>query len=494
MALTEAEIKKFISDDISSHKKQRAKVGLRYYNGEHDILKKRLFYYNSDGNLVEDTTRSNIKISHPFFTELTEQLSSHLLSFTENPIRAKENAEGLQTHLDLYFNSRFWGEIGDMVEGGYSKGFEYLYAYKNKYNRLAFQCADSMGVIEIEAKKAEDNKNHVLRWYIDSVEKGKKVVKKIQDWMDDGVIYYIQENDSKIEPDKDVPINPRPHVVFTKGGEKRGYNFGFIPFFRYDNNKKQFSGLKPIKALIDDYDLHACSLSNNLVDFDTPLYCVSGFEGNNLDELQQNLKTKKMVGVDSEGGISVQTVDIPYQARKEKLELDERNIYKFGMGFNSSQTGDGNITNIVIRSRYTLLDLKTDRVETRLCSMLEDDIIPLVLDEINAVNKTGFTMEDIKIVFERDTMTNETENIQNDKTKAETQQIRINTILNVAVNIGDEETLKAICDELDLDFEDVKKQAEQLKDNNSTADARALLGGVVTDEPKAEDSSGTISE
>ena len=42
--LTSSEIVNFIQDDIASAKKQRAKVGLKYYEGEHDILNYRLNY------------------------------------------------------------------------------------------------------------------------------------------------------------------------------------------------------------------------------------------------------------------------------------------------------------------------------------------------------------------------------------------------------------------------------------------------------------------
>ena len=65
------EIKRFIDDDMTSEKKQLAKVGQRYYEAEHDILQYRVFYWNADGNLEEDKTRSNIKISHPFFMILS---------------------------------------------------------------------------------------------------------------------------------------------------------------------------------------------------------------------------------------------------------------------------------------------------------------------------------------------------------------------------------------------------------------------------------------
>lgn len=486
MALSITEIKKFISDDINSEKKRKAAEGQRYYEADHDIMKSRLFYYNADGNLVEDTFRSNIKICHPFYTELVDQLSSYMLSFKENPIRAKENAEGLQDFLDDRFDDDFWAEIGELIGGAYGKGFEYLYGYKNENGRTVFQTADSMGVVEVRAKDADDGQDHVIYWYVDHINKGKQAVKRIQDWTAQETFHFIQIGNGQIKPDDSAPVNPRPHVIFTdeKTGQKMGYGYGFIPFWRLDNNKKQISGLKPIKALIDDYDLMQCGLSNNVTDFDTPIHVVSGFQGSNLDELQTNLKTKKVVGVDPEGGITTQTIDIPYQARKTKADEDEKNIYRFGMGFNSAQVGDGNITNVVIRSRYTLLDLKANKMEKRLKKLLKE-IVKVVLGEINAEFKKDFQIEDIFFEFTRDIMTNETENISNAKIEAETRQIEINTILNIAANVGDEQTLKAICEVMDWDFEELQGQIEKMNEEQNTANAKALLEGVdpVEDEP-----------
>ena len=500
MALSVAEIKRFISDDMASEKKQRARVGQRYYEADHDILRCRLFYWNSDDKLVEDTTRSNIKISHPFFTELADQLASYLLSFKENPIRAKDNAEGLQDHLDTYFDDEFWSEVSELITGAYSKGFEYVYAYKNEENRLAFQCADSMGVVEVREKDTDDGCKYVIYWYIDRIDKGRKTVKRIQVWSETETTYYVQTGDTgKIVLDKSAQVNPRPHVVFKdeKTGKKMGYGLGYIPFWRLDYCKKQFSGLKPIKDLIDDYDIMQCGLSNNLVDFDTPLHVVRGFEGHGeegLAKLQQNLKTKKIVGVDAEGGVSVQTVDIPYQARQAKAFEDEKNIYRFGMGFNSSQVGDGNVTNVVIRSRYTLLDLKANKLEKRLRQLLKQ-IIKVVLAEINKEHGTDFQLSDIRFEFTRDVMTNETENIANDLVKAQIKQTEINTILNIDAQIGDEEALKAICDVMDLDYEEIKNKAPKLEDLEADLNgAMATLEGVVTDEPQTEAGTATIPE
>lgn len=488
MALSISEIKSFIENSRDSKRKRRAAVGQRYYNAEHDILKLRFFYYNADGELVEDVARANIKISHPFFTELADQLAAFVLSFKDNPIRAKDNASGLQDILDTYFDDDFWSEISDLITGAYTKGWEFIFGYKNEDNKMAFQCADCLCVEEISARDAADGKDHVLYWYRDTTEKGKKSVWRIQDWDAAETHYYVQVGRTgQIEPDKDAPINPRPHVVYTDGetGQRMGYGLGYIPFWRLDNNKMQASGLKPIKGLIDDYDLMQCGLSNNLTDFDTPLHVVSGFQGDNLDELQKNLKTKKIIGVDTEGDVQIRTVEIPYQARQAKAGEDEKNIYRFGMGFNSSAVGDGNITNVVIRSRYTLLELKAGKMERRLKKLLKK-IVGVVIDEVNAEYGRAYKVSDVCFDFVHAIMTNETENLSNERVKAETRQIEVNTILNVAAHVGDEQTLKALCEVMDWPYDELKGQLEKMADDQDMEAARAALGGVVTDEQEAE--------
>lgn len=484
MSLSVSEIKRFIEEDATSERKQSAAVGARYYEASHDILKCRLFYYNTDGKLVEDTTRSNIRISHPFFTILVDQLAAYMLSSKENPIRAKKNEDGFQDILDEHFDDEFWSEIAELITGAYAKGFEYLYAFKNEDNKLVFQCADSMGVVEVREKDTDDGCKYVIYWYIDRVEKGKKTIKRIQVWSENEVTYYVQSGtNGKIVLDDSVETNPRPHIVYTdnKTGKKMGYGLGYIPFWRLDNNRKQFSGLKPVKALIDDYDMMACGLSNNLVDFDTPLYVVSGFQGDNLDELQQNLKTKKIVGVDNEGGINVQTVDIPYQARKEKLDLDKESIFTFGMGLNTSGLKDTTATtNIAIKTAYALLDMKANKIETRLKKLLKE-IVKVVLEDINQKNNTDYQVSDVEFVFERTIMTNETENAQNKKTKAETKQVEVNTLLNVATMLDDETIIQNLCSVLDVDYEEIKSKLPKSGEDDLNT-AKATLDTITLEE------------
>lgn len=455
--LTIEEIKRFIQDDAISTKKTYAKKGQAYYEGYHDIKQYRLFYYNADGQLVEDRTRSNVKISHPFFTELVDQAVQYILSDSEGFVFSDKPE--LQAKLDEYFNNNedFTAEIADVLTGCQAKGFDYMFAYRNEENKLSFMHADSIGVVEVRAKDTDDNCEYVIYSYIDRIDKGHKEIKRIQVWDSEYIHYFVQNSEGIVKDDSE-PINPKPHILYNKEDDNSIYykGFGFIPFFRLDNNKKQFSGLKTVKDLIDDYDLMASSLSNNLIDFDTPIHVVRGYEGDNLDELQTNLKTKKIIGVDEAGGVEVHTVDVPYQARVAKLELDEKNIYRFGMGLNTSGLKDtAATTNIAIKAAYSLLDLKASKLEIKLKQFMRK-LLKVVLADINEIDGTDYQIKDVYFSFKHEVMSNEQENAQIALTESQEQQNRINTLLGLATQLDNETLMINICEVLDIDYEAIK--------------------------------------
>ena len=487
--LTESEIYNLIQEDLSSSRKRAASIGHKYYDGQHDILNYKLYYYNADGQLVEDTTRSNIKICHPFFTELVDQCVQYMLSGKESFV--KSDIPELQDELDLYFGDDFRDEFADTLTDVCAGGFGNMYAYKSINDRIAFQYADAMGVVEVKAKDTDDHNEYVIYWYVDRIDKGSKKIKRIQVWDKQQVYYYVQVDEGKIVKDKEEPINPRPHIVYEKDNEegKFGDSFGFIPFFRLDANRKLTSHLSPVKALIDDYDLMACGLSNNIQDVSESLYVVKGFQGDNLEEMIQNIKTKKHIGVEPDGDVDIKTIDIPYQARQTKMDVDEKNIYRFGMGFNSAQLGDGNVTNVVIKSRYALLDLKCNKLETKVRSFLKK-LVRIALQEINDINETDYQVNDVYFEFDREVMTNASDNALIEKTEAETQQIRLTSILNAAARLDNETVLQAICELFELEFEDVQSNIEQnpVADLNSASEA--LANATVEEPEKPPDAEG----
>ena len=481
--LTIEEIKKFLDEDENSKLKKAARVGQQYYDGEHDILKYRMFYYNADGELVEDKFRANVKIPHPFFTELVDQGTQFVMSGSGDGIIMSDDT-ALQKQLDLYFNKdkRFMVELSETITGMQAKGFDYMYAFKGKDDRTHFENADCLGVVEVEGRFAEDKKDQRIYKYEDRVDKDGKTQWKILVIDDENIYYYKQTDNGAIEKDDAVQLNPRPHAVYQKDGQlftKENEN-KFLPFFRLDNNKKRSSWLKPVKLLIDDYDLMASSLSNNLVDFDTPIHVVKGFQGDNLDELQTNVKTKKLVGVDEDGGLEIKTVDVPYQARKEKLNIDKEGIYQFGMGLNMAGLKDtAATTNIAIKAAYSLLELRGNKIIDQVELFLQQ-MVEVVLAEINAKEGTDYQLEQVYFKFTPEIMANASENAQIELTEAQKRQAEINTLLGLADRLDNELLMELIAEQLDLDFQEIKSKILNPDESAiSLDDAQKTIGGIV---------------
>nr|DAS44092.1 MAG TPA: PORTAL PROTEIN [Caudoviricetes sp.] len=202
--------------------------------------------------------------------------------------------------------------------------------------------------------------------------------------------------------------------------------------------RKQFSDLKPIKGLIDDYDLMACGLLNNLQDASEYLVVVKGFQGDNLEEIIQNVKTKKHIGVDGDsgGGVEYKTVDIPYEARKIKLEI-------------------------------------------RLKQFLRK-LLNVVLKEINDINGTDYQQKDVYFNFTHEIMSNAQENAQIELTKAQTEQAKISTLLSLATQLDNDTFMQQVCDCLDIDYEKIKDKLPNPDDAYSDVEiAETTLDGVV---------------
>jgi SPP1 family phage portal protein len=474
--ITPSEIAQFIQNDSASTKKRLAKVGLDYYEGRHDIRNYKIFYIDASGEVKEDKTKSNIRISHPFFTEIVDQIVPYLLSGEDGFVKSDDPA--LQGYLDEYFNNNdeFMAELADTITGVQAKGFDWMFAKRDENGKTCFQWADCMGVVECEPKYTSDHRAYIIYWYEDRTDKDGNKIYNIRVYDDAGVYFFTRVNEGGIIPDKTVKPNPQPHSTY-QDGNPGGLSYGFIPFFRMDNNKKQVSALPPVKDLIDDYDLMNAGLSNNIQDTNEALYVVRGFQGDNLDELMTNIRAKKHIGVDEDGGVDVQTVDIPVEARKTKMEVDEKNIYRFGFALNTAGLKDtAATTNLAIQSAYSLLELRAKKLENRLKPFLRK-LVGVVLAEVNEENGTDYQQKDVYFEFEREIPTNAQEIAQIELVEAQRKQTEITTILNLAGTIDDETKLQLICEQLDLDFTEVKDKVPK-PEENATAEAQAALGGI----------------
>lgn len=463
--LTVEEIKKFIEQDAVSDRKRQAREGQRYYEGDHDILKKKLYFLNNQGELLEEKFKSNYRIPHPFFTELTDQEVQFLLSGEDGFMHAQD--PDFQKVLDERFNNNcdFLLEFSEVLTDTVVNGFGYMYGYMGEDGQTHFQCADSMGVVEVRAKETSDRCDYVIYWYVDRITPEGKRIKRVEVWDKSHVHYFYQVDDGEIMSDTEEEHNPRPHILYTKGKKLYEANYSTIPFFLLKNNRKQTSGLKPVKALIDDYDIINSGLTNNIEDTSEAIYVVTGFPGDDIDELMLNLKAKKHIGMAEGGSVDVKTVDIPFEARRVKMDITKEDIYHAGMGFNSTGLKDSSATtNLQIQMGYQLLQMKTTKFEANVKQFL-GCMLDIVINEVNKQNGTDYKKSEVTIDFKPETPTNAKENVEIEHIKAQTMQTNVNTYLSIQANIGDEMLLKKIAEEIGVDYDDLKASAPKPEDD-----------------------------
>ena len=158
------------------------------------------------------------------------------------------------------------------------------------------------------------------------------------------------------------------------------------------------------------------------------------------------------------------------------------------MGLNTSGLKDTNATtNIAIKAAYSLLDLKASKLETNIKKLLRS-LCEVVIQEINELNGTDYRIEDVYYEFLHEVMSNSQENAQIELTKAQAQQTKITTLLNLAARLDNDTLMKAVCDELDIDYEDIKdklpdpQEAEGILQNAQRALNDASLEGGLLDE------------
>ena len=468
-------IRLLMSLDEASKKKQEAKTGWRYYEGKHDIEKRKIYFLNENDEWQEDLLKSNIKISHPFHREMTDQVVQYILSCDESYMRSDD--PDLQAALDERFNDNenFTAELYKMLTGVVAKGWDYMYGYKNEENITEFKHADSLGVVEVRAKETDDNCEYLIHWYTETVID--KEVKRIEVWDAQQVWYYYQVDDGDIVLDENEMINPRPHTLYKKGqkvflNSKSAY--GTIPFIRMDNFPLQRSDLYYYKDAIDDYDLMNCDLSNNLQDTNEAAYILTGFDGDNLDELMRNFRAKKQMGVPEGGDLHTETVQVPFEARKAKMDIDKENIYHFGQGLNTEGLKDTSATtNLAISAAYTQLDSRAVKLKISLKQFLRK-VLKMVLPEINQIHGTDYQSKDVYFVFDPEIPTNEQEKAQIELLEAQKRQTEITTVQNIAALIDNETAMQLICEQLDIDYNEIKGKLPKPEETDPYATQTAL--------------------
>lgn len=360
-----------IKSDIQ--KKEKMIEGVKYYKCIHDILN-HVHYYYVEFEKTIDIQKANNKVPHPFHRKLVKQKTKYICSkpinFTtpeveiedpENPTKeelaAIEQAQDYQTKLKDLLGDRFNKLMMTWITGASNKSYEVVHPYITPKNELKYIIVPAEECALIYDTQYQDQLKAVVRYYTYEfiAENGnKKNLYKVEYWTDKDVTYWEQIEDGSFITDTFYDVNPAGHFhTFntSRPKEVKQHSWGKVPFIVLKNNDEMMTDLEPIKGLIDSYDKVKSGWINDIEDFQELIYVVKGYRGlsskaqEGLSELaifMQNVKTHKVIAVDSEGDVTTLKAEIPVDAKERFLKLTEKEIYKFADGVDMSQDVFGN--------------------------------------------------------------------------------------------------------------------------------------------------------
>lgn len=385
------EVAKFIKEQIESFKEsveyKKMLQGEAYYNQKNIEIMRREKKLRLAGKLVNDPWEANHKLPSGYMRMLVNQKVAYSINPKMKLVSDTVDIDRIYEDLGRRFDTKLKKYAKEASKTGRASFYPMIIDGKFEYKVL-----QSKQLIVDEE----------MQWAILFDDTKASLITK-----NANTVFVKRDNEYFIESE------PLPNVLkkLTVNGvviEQQADTWGKVPVTLSYNNDDKDTDLDPIKAFIDIYDIINSDFANNLDDFQDIYWILENFGGQNLEEFITQVKQYKAIKVGEGGSARPETIQIPVEARKTMLDMTEDNIYKFGFGFNPNKTGDGNITNVVIRSRYEPLNLKANDFEQE----IREGVYQL-LDFLNQyyiiTNQPQFNPYDVDIKFDRSMIVNELE-------------------------------------------------------------------------------------
>lgn len=362
--------KKLIKKYTENHSSviQKIEIAERYYRKENDIK------YTEAKKEAEDAENplrtADNRIPSNFYKLLVNQKAAY--AFTERVVFDTGN-DDLNNLIKQTLGDSFRKKCKSLCVQAANAAAGWLHYWKGDDGKFHYAVMDSKQIIPVWTRDLEKELYAVLRTYsmIDETDGNTYIIYEI--WTENLCESFRRKSDEGL----DMLGYFYQHLVIDIDTGAKEYQpvyehgFGEVPFIFFNNNDEGTNDLTDIKELIDAYDKVFSGFLNDLEDIQELIFIITNYGGDADNALQilQEMKTKKIINVESEGaddksGVSTLAIEIPVAARKEMLEITRKAIFEQGMGIDPDPQNFGNSSGVALQYLYSLLELKTGVMET----------------------------------------------------------------------------------------------------------------------------------
>lgn len=409
----EAEIKAW---EVSQERQLQIKAE-RYYSGEHDILTRKRKMIGQDGKLVDVENLPNNKIVDNQYANAVDMKTNYLFA---KPFTIETDDDAYAEILEKLFNNRFRRQLKRVGRGSINGGIAWIHPYYDDNSVLKFKMFNSWEVLPFWKDAEHTELDAAIRMYMVEGYEGTKPVeiKKVEYYTTDGIKRYVFK-DNKLILDVENPSSNH-FMAIDAEGQEAGLNWARVPLIAFKSSDTETPLIKRVKTLQDAINLLDSDFMNNMEETPrTAILVLENYDGQDLGEFRYNLATFGAVKVSSgsgEGGkgdvrtlkveVNSENYKVVRTALKEALISNARSVdakdERMGSGTNEKN----------LQSMYMAMDVDANGMELEYQASFEELLFFINADLAN--KKVGdFEGTEVDILFNRDTLTSESDTITN---------------------------------------------------------------------------------
>jgi len=389
--------------------------GERYYNGDHDILHRKRTAIGKDGKLEEIKYLPNNRIVDNQYAKHVDQKKNYLLG---KPLAFDSDNTAYVDAVKKVLNRRFMRMLKSAAVDMFNSSIIWLYPYYNDHGELVFKHFPGYEILPFWKDAAHTEIECACRLYEVECYIGskKEIIKKVSLFKEDGVYNYVFEN-GVLLPDPD--LSPKAsYITLEKKGQTQEFNWERIPLIPVKYNSREIPLIRRARGLQDAINQLRSDFVNNMEeDIHSTIIVLKNYDGQDLGEFRHNLATYGAVKVRAvegvQGGVDKLEIEVNSENYKVVLEMLKSALIENMRSFDGKDDRlKGTPNQMNIQSLYMDIDLDTNDTETELHAAFEE-ILWFVRQHLANIGEGDFEDAEITVIFNRDTLVNESEVIEN---------------------------------------------------------------------------------
>lgn len=453
-ALTAMNNKKLLEKEIAkwkkSPKRQYMFIGEKYYEGDHEILKRKRTVIGEGGQTQEVENLPNNKNVDNQYAKLVDQKVNYILG---RPLTFDSENKVYEKGLKEILDKRFLRSMKNVCENSLNSGIAWLHPYFNDLGKLSFKRFNAHEILPFWKDADHTELDFALRLFQVEGYEGERevIIEKVEVYHSNGIDRYVLQNNTLI-PDFEFPSSTHL-IIEDEEGNALGHNWARVPLVAFKYNHKEIPLISRVKSLQDGINTILSDFQNNMQeDARNTILVLKNYDGTNLGEFRRNLAQYGVVKVKSidgsQGGIDTLTVEVNADNYKAILEIFKKALIENGRGFDAAELKSSNSPNEMnIKSIFNEIDLDANGMETEYQASFEE-LLWFVNQYLANTGKGDFDGEEVDVIFNRDNIINESQII---------------TDLKNSVGILSDETLVAqhpYVDDVEIEMQRKEKEKE----------------------------------